>query len=204
MATEHAKVVAWLSKNVGQHEVPPGSNTGPFVQSCQAATWLAGTRFPWCVATWVKAWTVAGRTLPYRGAGAYSMLAWYKAHLPAWVVPLNRAKPGAAVILNIGSGHLATLEHAYAGGPTVETIDGNWGDAVARVKHPVTLVRGVIDPAEKDTGVIPPAKPPVFEVVTSASGHAKLVYSSGAKAVGRKLPALLNRYGGLTIKRRKK
>lgn len=202
--TQHAAVVAWLTKNLGQHEVPAGSNTGPFVQSCQAATWLPGSRWPWCVATWVKAWTVAGRKLPYLGAGAYSMLAWYKANLPKWVVPLKDAKPGAAVILNIGAGHCATLAKPYTGGPTVSTIDGNWGDQVARVEHPTNLVRGVVDPPEKQLGVIPTAKPPVFEVVTSASGHAKLVYASGAKAVGKKLPQLLNRFGGLTIKRRKK
>lgn len=202
--SQHSKVVSWLTENLGQHEVPSGSNTGPFVQSCQAATWLAGTRWPWCVATWVKAWTVTGRTLPYRGAGAYATLDWYKTHLPAWVKPLAKAQPGAAVILNIGAGHLATLARPYAGGPTFDSIDGNWHDSVTRVKHPVSLVRGVVDPPEKQIGVIFPATPPVFEVVTSASGHAKLVYSSGAKAVGKKLPALLNRYGGLTIKRKKK
>jgi hypothetical protein len=152
----------------------------------------------------VKAWTVAGRKLPYLGAGAYPMLDWYKTHLPLWVVPLEKATPGAAVVFNIGAGHVGTLAKPYTGGPTVSTIDGNWGDAVTAVEHAVGDIRGIVDPPEKQLGVVVPAKPPVFEVVTSASGHSKLVYASGAKAVGKKLPQLLNRFGGVTISRRKK
>lgn len=200
--TKHAQVVAWLDGHVGEHEQPMGSNTGPFVISCQRATWLAGTHWPWCVATWVKAWTVAGLKLPYLGAGAFAMLDWYRAHLPAWVVPLAKAKPGAAIIFNIGSGHCATLEKPYDGGPVVHTIDGNWGDAVTRVAHPANLVRGCVDPVE--AGTVQPAKKPVYEVVTSASGHSKIVFVSGSKTVGRKLPQLLNRFGGVTVRRRKK
>lgn len=200
--TKHQRVVKFMQDNIGKRENPPGSNTGSFVRSCQAATWLAGTRWPWCVATWVKACAVAGIKLPYRGAGAYTLLAWYRKHLPKWVVPLRQAKPGSAVILNIGAGHLAVLEKPYRGGKYVHTIDGNWGDKVSRVAHPASLVRGCVDPVEG--GVVPPAKPPVFDVVTSASGHRKLVYSSSAKAVGKKLPKLLNRFGGLTITRRKR
>jgi hypothetical protein len=200
---QHARAVSWAVNRLGQHEQPPGSNTGPFVRECQAATWLAGSKWPWCCAFWVKAWTVAGRKLPYRGAGAYAMLDWYRKNLPGWVVPIERARPGAAVIWNVGSGHCAMLERFYdETRPNVATIDGNVSDAVARRSRHVSLVRGVIDPPE-DRGIVKPAKPPVFEVVTSASGHSKLVYASGAKAVGRKLPALLNRFGGLTIRRRK-
>jgi len=191
-----------MQQNVGQHEQPMGSNTGPFVQECQRATWLAGTRWPWCAATVCKAWTEAGFKLPYKGAGAYAMLDWYRQHLPNWVVPLAKAKPGAAIIFNIGAGHVGVLEKRYDGGPVVHTIDGNWGDAVTRVTHPANLVRGCVDPVE--AGTVPAAKKPVYEVVTSASGHKKLVFASGAKGVGKKIPQLLNRFGGLTIKRRKK
>lgn len=203
MATEHQAALAWLKKHVGEHEQPMGSNRGAFVQLCQAATWLAGSGWPWCVATWVKAWTVAGYKLPYKGAGAYVMLDWYRKNAPAWVVPLSKAKPGAAVILNIGSGHLATLAEKYVSGGSIKTIDGNWGDKVEATTHQVSEIRGVIDPPEK-APPMPPAKPPVWEVVTSASGHKKLVFASGAKGVGRKLPQLLNRFGGVTIQRRKR
>jgi hypothetical protein len=208
MATmQHAKAVSWAVNRLGQREEPLGSNTGPFVRQCQEATWLAGSRWPWCVAFWIKAWKTAGRKLPYLGAGAYAMLDWYRKHLPGWVVPIERAKPGAAVIYNVGSGHCAMLERFYSETkPYVATIDGNVSDMVARRSRHVSLVRGVIDPPERDIGAVKPAKPPVFEVVTSESGHKKLIYASGARAVGRKLPALLKRYGGLggiTIRRRK-
>lgn len=202
--SKHEQVVAWLEKNVGQHEQPMGSNTGPFVVQCQRSTWLAGSRWPWCVAAWVKAWTVAGYKLPYKGAGAYAMLDWYRAHAPKWVVPLSLAEPGAAVILNIGAGHCATLAKKYVSGGHVECIDGNWGDQVARTEHPVSLIRGVIDPPEKPLGKIPPAKRAKWEVVTSASGHSKLLYAGGEKAIQRKLGKLLNGRGGITIRRRRK
>lgn len=202
MPTAHTKALAWLDANLGQHEQPPGSNRGPFVQLCQAATWLPGSGWPWCVATWVKAWTVAGLKLPYRGAGAYAFLDWHRQHLPSWVVPLAKAKPGAAIILNIGAGHLATLEHPYLGGPWVQTIDGNWGDKLQRVQHPVGQVRGCVDPIE--VGVVPPAKPPLWEIVTSASGHSKVVFVGRKGAVANRLVKVFNAHGGLTVRRHKR
>lgn len=200
--TKHEKAVEWMSKNVGQHEQPMGSNTGPFVRECQAATWLPGTSWPWCCAAVIKAWTVAGLPTPWKGAGAWALLDWYQQNLPKCVVPLTKARPGSAVVFNIGTGHVGILEKAYTFGQAVHTIDGNWGDAVTRVAHPVNLVRGVVDPAE--AGTPPPGKPKRWEVATSASGHTKVVYVSGEKAVSKKLGQLLNRFGGVTIRRAKK
>lgn len=199
---KHAAALQFMEANVGQREQPPGSNRGPFVQECQAATWLAGSGWPWCCATIIKAWTVAGFSLPWRGAGAWALLDWYRAHLPKTVVPLKDARPGSAVVFNIGTGHVGMLEKQYDGGAFVHTIDGNWQDAVTRVAHPVNVVRGVVDPVE--TGTVPAAKHAKWEVVTSASGHSKIVFASGSKGIGRKLPQLLNRFGGVTIRRRKK
>lgn len=201
--TKHEKALQFMRENVGQHEVPLGSNTGPFVLSCQRATWLAGTRWPWCAATIVKAWDVAKFKQPYKGASAYGMFDYYKRHLPKWVVPVAQAKPGAAVIFNVGAGHVAMLAKPYSETePYVHTIGGNEHDSVAAADRHITLVRGCVDPVEY--GTPPDAKKPIYEVVTSASGHKKLVFVSGSKAVGRKLPQLLNRYGGVTIRRRKK
>ncbi len=202
--TQHQKALGWLRENVGQHENPMGSNRGTFVQFCQSATWLKGTGWPWCVATWVRAWTVAGRKLPYLGAGAYQMLDWYQRNLPGWVVPLNKAKPGAAVILSEGAGHCCMLEKPYDGGRYVYTIDGNWGDSVCRPNPPhlAAIVRGVVDPPERVISPIPIAKKPVYEVVTSANGT-KVVYVSGVKAISNKLPQLLKKYGkGIIIRPR--
>lgn len=202
--TKHEQVVAWLEHHVGEHEQPSGSNTGPFVRLCQAATWLPGSRWPWCVATWVKAWTVAGYKLPYKGAGAYTTFDWYRTHCPAWVVPLSKAKPGAAIVLNIGAGHLATLHKAYVSGGTIQTIDGNWGDKVAATTHRVQDIRGVIDPPEKQLGKFPVVKPPLWEIVTSASGHSKVVFVGRKGVVAKRLAAVFNARGGLTVRRHKR
>ena len=203
MPDQHQKALAWARSKVGEREVPAGSNTGPFVRLCQASTWLGGSRWPWCVAFWVKAWTVAGRKLPYKGAGAYSTLDWYRSHLPGWVVSLEKAKPGAAVILNEGSGHLAMLNKPWKPGQKVNTVNGNVHDSVDYVDWPASIVRGVVDPPE-DIGKVPDARPPLFEVVTSASGH-KRIYVSTAGAVGKKLPAILKSHPlGVTVRRHKR
>ncbi len=199
---KHEKALKFMRDNLGQHEVPMGSNTGPFVISCQRATWLAGTRWPWCCATVIKAWSEAGLPVPWKGAGAWALLDWYRANLPKCVVELDKARAGSAVVFNIGTGHVGILEQPYKGGDRVHTIDGNWQDAVTRVAHPANLVRGVVDPVE--AGTLAAAKHAKWEVVTSATGHSKVVFASGETGIGKKLPQLLNRFGGLTIRRRNK
>lgn len=200
---KHEAALAWALRERGVQEDPPGSNTGPRILTYQHQTWLGGTRWPWCAAFFVSAWQLgANRPLPYRGAGAYAWLDW--ARINHWAINLERAIPGDAVVFNIGSGHIAILARPYAETrPNVETIDGNVSDMVAPRTRSASVVRGCIHVPEDAVKDPPPAKPPMFEVVTSASGHAKVVYVSGAKAVGRKLPAILNRWGGVTIRRRK-
>lgn len=202
--TQHQKALAWARTKIGQHERPVGSNRGPFVELCQRSTWLGGTGWPWCVSFWVKAWTQAGRKLPYRGAGAYEFLRWHQKNLPGWVVPLERAKPGAAVIWNIGAGHQSMLAKPYSRTkPNVVTVDGNVSDRVIECTRPHQLVRGCVDPPG-DIGEVPPARPPLFEVVSSASGH-KRIYVSTAGAVGKRLPEILRRHPlGVTVRRRKR
>lgn len=198
----HAATLAWARKHLGEREHPDGSNTGPFVLECQRATWLGGTRWPWCAAFVVKGWRQAGFKLPYLGASAYAMLAWYRAHLPGWVVPLEKARPGAAVVFNIGAGHVALLAKPYAQTkPNVVTVGGNEGNAVREVTRHHSLVRGVVDPPE--AGTAPTPKPPLWEIATSASGHSKLLFVGGKSQVARRLAVLFNRYGGLTVRRRK-
>lgn len=182
-----------------------GSNRGPFVQSCQAATWLGGTGWPWCVATWIKAWKMTGYELPYLGAGAYEFLRWHQQHVPAWIVPLRKAKPGAAVILNIGAGHLAMLDKPYKGGSVVHTVNGNVSDSVMYSDWPVTLVRGVVDPPETTAPAPKPKKLPLYEIVTSESGHAVLVVSGRPlKQMQKFLPKVLRNHLQVTIRRAKK
>lgn len=201
---KHTAALAWATKHIGEREDPPGSNTGTFVKSCQAATWLPGTRWPWCVAFWIKAWTMAGYTLPYRGAGAYAFLDYHRTNLPGWIPKaFHDAKPGAAVIFSIGAGHLAMLAKPIAkGDTTVTTIGGNERDAVRQDTRPLAQVRGIVDPPEFARLPVPPpppAKPNRWEVATSISGKRKLIYASGANAISRKIGQILNRWGGITI-----
>ncbi len=200
--SKHEKALAWARNNVGKHEIPMGSNRGPFVQSCQKATWLGGTGWPWCVAFFIKAWTVAGYTLPYKGAGAYAFLAWHKKHQPSWVVPLHKAKPGAAVILNVGSGHLAMLNVPYHGEKKVVTVNGNVHDSVDYEAWDVHLVRGVVDPPEKPIPVKKKVRKPRFEIVTSESGHTVVVVSARPyKQLLKWLPKTLRNHQSVTIRR---
>ncbi len=200
---KHAAALKFAVNNLGQHEQPMGSNTGPFVIQCQRATWLKGTKWPWCAAFCVRAWTVAGYKLPYLGAGAYATVDWYRKNLPAWTVGIGKARPGAMVVVKVGAGHMVMLEVADRKTETFSAIGGNQGDKVARAIWRWDQVYGIVDPPE--TEVSPPvvAKKPVFEVVTSDSGH-KIVYVSGVKAISNKLPQILKRHrGGVAIRPKK-
>jgi hypothetical protein len=140
-------------------------------------------------------------TLPYRGASAFGFHDW--AVKAGWTTPAARAVPGDAVIVREGAGHCAMLTGKVVG-DLVPTINGNWGDRVAEHTFRLDEVLGFVHiPDRAAVKKTPQVKPKVFEVAASASGHRKLVYASGAKAIGRKLPGLLNRYGGVTITPRK-
>lgn len=209
----HARAVELATADIGNKETPLGSNSGAFVQDCQRYTWLGGyteqhgapahpttTRWPWCVAFCIREWVRAGLTIPYRGAGAYDYLNW--AVRNRWAVPSSQAVPGDAVVWNLGAGHMSMLAQPVTG-TTVHTIDGNVSDRVDRRTRPLSQVRGFIHIPEKPAVVTMP-KPPVFEVVTSESGS-KVIYVSGARAVGRKLSQILERHpNGVVIRRKRK
>jgi hypothetical protein len=204
---QHAAALEFARRELerGVREEPPRSNTGPRIRWYQRHTWLAGTRWPWCVAFFLTAWAEgAGRKLPYPTAGAYDLAKWARAH--GWVSDAKHATPGDGVVFKIGTGHIGLLEHVNLAAGNVTTIDGNVSDRVGRHTRPLSTVHTFVHVPETPKSAPdpkPPAKP-VYEVVTSASGHAKVVYVSGSKAVSRKLGAILNRYGGVTIRRRKK
>lgn len=175
-----------------------GSNTNGRVRAMQAHTWLGGTRWPWCVAACITWWEEAGFKLPYQGAGAYQFLRW--ARSAGWTCPLGAAVPGDAIVWNIGSGHMSLLVSKPRDG-LVHTIDGNSSDRVKENWRSRSLVRGVVHvPAEH---AVKPAKPPLFEVVTSESGH-KVIYTSTASRIGKRLPKILAKHAKVTIRRRRK
>jgi hypothetical protein len=195
---KHEQVVDLARRELqrGVHEIG-GANRGPDVQKYQRATWLPGTAWPWCVAFWQWCTREAGLKMPYLGAGAYALYAWASKNGYATKSPM----PGDAVIINMGSGHCAI--YVRQEGNVVHTIDGNKGNAVRQGEYPRSIIRGFVHVPEKPTVAPAVVKPPVFEVVTSINGKSKIVYVSGGKAIGRKMGELLNRYGGVTVRRRK-
>jgi hypothetical protein len=201
--TQHQKALKFAQDHLGEHELPSGSNTGPFVLLCQRATWLAGTKWPWCVAFVHLAWKESGQTLPWRTAGSFDLLK--RARKAGWAVSIEKAIPGDACVWNIGAGHCSMLESFDARAKMVHTIDGNWGDKVARVAHPVSQLRGCVHIHESaDARPAKPAKPPMFEVVTSASGTSKVIWSGTRKGLTGALARLLAKFpGGITIRRGK-
>lgn len=195
----HEAELASALKDVGVREQPTGSNTGPRVRVYQAATWLGGTGWPWCAAFCCYQAEQAGFALPYKGAGAYAWLDWARGAGWDTTAPI----PGDWVVWDIGAGHISILREPIKDG-YVDTVDGNASDSVMLCSRPFSLVRGFIHLPEKEATLPPPAKPPMFEVVTSESGH-RVIYVSGASAIGKRLPRFLKRHPrGLTIRRRKK
>ena len=200
----HAKVVAWAQAELakGVHEIPDGSNRGPRVEFYQAHTWLGGTGWPWCAAFVDTAWEVGGGlALPWRTAGAWDM--GDRARKAGWTVrsPAELV-PGDPVVWAFGTGHVSLFLSTKDG--WVTTIDGNVSNKVDKRTRPVTQVRDFIHVPE--LAVPLPAKdtrPPVFEVVGADDGE-RVIYVSGARAVGRNLAKILGRHPeGVVIRRRK-
>ncbi len=172
---------------VGVQEQPLGSNRGRRIYHYMSFTWLRPGSWPWCVAFGQRTWSIAGLKCPWRGAGAYAALAWAKA--AGWYsrTPVK----GAWAVFNIGAGHLAvvvkwTRTHLY-------TVDGNASDRVKVCKRPHSLVAGyVVHPELDDRVPAKPraqAKPPLFEIVTSNRGNAKVVARAGRGAITRRAAA---------------
>lgn len=185
-----ALAAAYRDLRAGVHEEPWGSNTSGRIREMQAHTNLGGSYWPWCVAADLTWKIEGGLPTPYRGASAYGHAAW--ARKTGWLVPLVKAIPGDTIIFRVGSGHDAMLASPWRPGQQVHTIDGNSSDRVKENWRFAGLVYAAIHYPEKAVNV-PAAKPAVFEVVTSESGH-KVIYVSGARAIGRKISEILHNH----------
>lgn len=169
MPTKHqvAVAVAKHEEQLGVHEVPAHSNTSPRIQLYQSATWLNGTGWPWCVAFWLYCTLKAGLKMPYLGAGAYALHDWGKKQ--GWAVPVSKAVPGDAVIVNEGAGHCAMFLSLK--GQVVHTINGNVSDSVRYDDYPVSSIRGCVHVPEAHA--VKKAKPKPVEHATSITGTKK-------------------------------
>lgn len=173
---KHKAALAAAIRDIGKTEVPLGSNTGAYVLSCQRASWLGGTGWPWCRAGVLKWRREAGDKPGDLSPGAWDALA--RARKRGEVLEprdWHKVIPGDEVIWSIGSGHSSLLERFTVGADgqvLVHTIDANASDMVKRCTRPLELVRGFI--CWPETGHPAPARRPVFTLVGSQTGTRKL------------------------------
>lgn len=122
-----SEIVRIAESQLGHVESPPGSNCtryGPCVEWCSLfVAWV-----------WERAGVpLRGGTSPYAYSG--SIYEWAKAHGGRVLPPSATPSPGDAVFFGTGpadSAHVGIVERVFADGEIV-TIDGNYGDRVARV-----------------------------------------------------------------------
>ena len=120
-------IVRIAESQLGYTESPPGSNCtryGPCLEWCSLfVAWV-----------WERAGVpLRGGTSPYAYSG--SIYEWVKAHGGRVLPPSATPSPGDAVFFGTGpadSAHVGIVERVFANGEIV-TIDGNYGDRVARV-----------------------------------------------------------------------
>lgn len=115
---------------IGVHESPAHSNSGEMVRQFQAATFLGGSGWPWCVAFVQWCFAHARVPFPYRSAGAWDLNRWARQVGWAHSTPL----PGDVAIWGPGcgmsQGHGSIVEKVIGG--QIHSIDGNVSDSVAR------------------------------------------------------------------------
>lgn len=125
-------VVHHALSQVGVHEIPWGSNSGPQVRVYQSVT--GGYNAPWCASFVSWALVQAG----YHGTVSAWAWDWATIGTP---VPLIAAKPGDIVPFNIGSGHVGIYLSQSNG--MVKTVDGNTSDQVAVRERPTSIIRAI-------------------------------------------------------------
>ncbi|MFP5364212.1 MAG: CHAP domain-containing protein [Thermoleophilia bacterium] len=138
-----AGVLAAVQREVGVAEQPPGSNDSPRIAQYRQATAGSGVG-PWCA--YFTSWAAreAGMPLGDNGQGFGSVDALY-----AWAQGAGRAVPnGAGVVprpgdLIVWDEHIGVVESVLPDG-SVQTIEGNSSDQVARRTHPAGSALGYV------------------------------------------------------------
>jgi CHAP domain-containing protein len=134
--TPAARMVAMAQAEVGQAEQPPGSNNSPRIAQYRSATAGAPGPGPWCA--YFTSWLARGAGVPVgdQGQGFGSVDALY-----AWAQKSGRAipassgqdpKPGDLIVWDE---HIGIVESVRPDG-SIQTIEGNSSDRVARRVHP--------------------------------------------------------------------
>jgi len=124
---ERDLVASFALTLVGITEHPRGSNSGERVRQLQSATGAYGE--PWCVSAVQYIWRhTLGSTWANATAGAYALEAYARAHDALTPHPVV----GGAVVYHFGDGHAGTVVKVNRDG-TFYAVEGNYGDAVAKV-----------------------------------------------------------------------
>lgn len=129
-------LLAAVQAEVGQAEAPAGSNDSPRIAQYREAVAGAPGPGPWCA--YFASWAArgAGAALGERGEGFASVDALY-----AWAERSGRANPASSGQppspgdLIIWDEHMGIVEAVLPDG-SVQTIEGNSSDQVARRVHP--------------------------------------------------------------------
>lgn len=130
------RLVKWAIKEIGVHEDPWGSNGGKRIlwyQSATGAYWDA-----WCASFISK----GARELGYKGrvsAGAWDLTM----NCGRRIASIEYAKPGDAVSLRPGKGHVGILLRYNRSVGTVTLIAGNTGDSVKQRDYPISQIHSI-------------------------------------------------------------
>lgn len=146
MKTLAERIVDVAEGELGVHEVPWGSNTGPEVIQFQRATSLGGTGWPWCAAFVEWVWEQA--QLPQEVVKELCSPSTY------WMCQ-NAQQHGAFGTPKVGGAIIWCSQHVglvvAVGQTVVYTIEGNSGDQVARRTRTIAGARFINPPGLADT-----------------------------------------------------
>ncbi|MDE3097704.1 MAG: CHAP domain-containing protein, partial [Chloroflexota bacterium] len=138
-----AAVLDAARTQVGQGEQPPGSNDGPAVAAYRSAVAGSLPGDPWCAefVSWAAA--QAGAPLGDGGSGFRSVAA-----LTDWASRSGRLLPAGSVprpgdLILFGDRHVGIVEAVEPNG-TIDTIEGNYANAVTRVHRSPSEATGFV------------------------------------------------------------
>jgi CHAP domain len=128
----NSNVLAAAETQVGAAEYPPGSNDGPQIATYRTAVAGAAAGEPWCAyfASWAAA--QAGTPLGLNGEGLGSV-----AQITSWAQQTGRYLPAGSVpqagdLILFGDQHVGIVQAVNSDG-TIDTVEGNYENAVSRV-----------------------------------------------------------------------
>jgi hypothetical protein len=138
-----ASALVFAQAEVGQAEMPPGSNDSPRIADYRAAVAGSYAGAPWCA--YFVSWAAAQAGAPLgetgQGFGAVEQIAdWAERTgrlLPAGSVP----SPGDVILF--GGRHVGIVESVNADG-SLTTVEGNHASAVSRVQRSPAEATGYV------------------------------------------------------------